>query len=190
MTPEKRIENEILERIDRNTIPEPNTGCLLWTGASHRFGYGQMRIKKKTHNVYRIVYELINGPLGKGQVIRHKCDTPQCCSPNHLEVGTQTDNMQDMSRRGRCVNQNTNKTHCKNGHEFTLENTLYSAGSRICRTCNTEYQRLRREAGLKPYTKKDQDRCAKYRKDNKEKVQAYMRAYYLKKKGVTKNANS
>jgi len=34
-------------------------------------------------------------------------------------------------------NQNTNKTHCKNGHEFTPENTYIPPGvkQRICRAC-------------------------------------------------------
>jgi hypothetical protein len=34
-------------------------------------------------------------------VVRHKCDNSGCVSPDHLEVGTQQDNMDDMWRRGR-----------------------------------------------------------------------------------------
>ncbi len=38
------------------------------------------------------------------------------------------------------------KTHCKNGHEFTPENTLTTATQRVCRTCHRERERRRREA--------------------------------------------
>lgn len=37
----------------------------------------------------------------KGVIIRHKCDNPGCCNPEHLESGTQKDNVADMFSRGR-----------------------------------------------------------------------------------------
>lgn len=36
-------------------------------------------------------------------VIRHKCDHPYCCNIEHLEIGTQLDNVRDMIKRGRDV---------------------------------------------------------------------------------------
>lgn len=39
-------------------------------------------------------------------------------------------------------NQNTNKTHCKNGHEFTEENTYIAPqGNRSCRICLRIYNK-------------------------------------------------
>jgi hypothetical protein len=41
-----------------------------------------------------------------------------------------------MSKKKRVVNQNTNKTHCKRGHEFTKENTRTTKdGGRSCKQC-------------------------------------------------------
>ena len=39
------------------------------------------------------------GEIPKGMVIRHKCDNPNCCNIEHLEIGTQKDNIEDMIKR-------------------------------------------------------------------------------------------
>ena len=49
----------LLKKLEQNTIPEPNTGCLLWTGATHKFGYGQVRIGKKTYNIHRLIFNFL-----------------------------------------------------------------------------------------------------------------------------------
>ena len=48
-------------------------------------------------------YEEKYGNIPKGMVIRHKCDHPYCCNIEHLEAGTQLDNVRDMIQRGRDV---------------------------------------------------------------------------------------
>ena len=57
-----------------------------------------MTSKFKAH---RVSYEMANGPIPDGLIIRHKCDNPNCVNPKHLESGTQKDNMLDASFRGR-----------------------------------------------------------------------------------------
>ena len=52
---------------------------------------------------HRVAYELITGEEPNG-VLLHTCDTPLCCNPEHLTVGTQRDNLQDMRNKGRGVN--------------------------------------------------------------------------------------
>lgn len=44
---------------------------------------------------------LANGPVPPGKIVRHKCDNPSCVNPDHLEVGTLSDNAQDAIARGR-----------------------------------------------------------------------------------------
>jgi hypothetical protein len=93
--------------------------------------------------LHRWIWEQINGPLDPGQVVRHRCDTPDCFRYDHLEVGTQADNLRDMHERGRARN-GRERDHCVNGHEYTEENTYMRAdrpGHRECRTCRRDAQR-------------------------------------------------
>lgn len=67
-------------------------------------GYATAWIKlpcgtKKPTTKHRKVYYEATGELP--EVVRHKCDNPRCINPDHLEGGTQKDNMQDCVRRKR-----------------------------------------------------------------------------------------
>lgn len=55
--------------------------------------------KKFSSTKHRQVYYKATGELP--EVVRHKCDNPRCINPEHLEAGTQVDNMRDMRERGR-----------------------------------------------------------------------------------------
>lgn len=77
------------------------TPCVEWQGARSPAGYGQRKIKGKVHYVHRLAYTEAHGEIPKGLVIRHICDNPCCYNIEHLTVGTQKDNMQDASKRGR-----------------------------------------------------------------------------------------
>jgi hypothetical protein len=47
------------------------------------------------------MYKKYIGEIPQGHLIRHKCDNPKCINPDHLETGTNYDNVQDMIERGR-----------------------------------------------------------------------------------------
>lgn len=75
-------------------------GCWLWTGRRVRWGYGRVMIDGKCLVAHRRAWEVANGkPVPEGLVVRHTCDNPPCCRPDHLLVGTQRDNSRDMASR-------------------------------------------------------------------------------------------
>jgi hypothetical protein len=78
----------------------PN-GCWLWTDHRDECGYGKFRIGKRMFLAHRISYQLRNEVIPEGMLVCHHCDNPQCVNPAHLFLGTQKDNMEDRTRKGR-----------------------------------------------------------------------------------------
>jgi hypothetical protein len=83
--------------------------CWEWIGEDWYKGlkgmYGVARsvVSGKKTTAHRVAWELTNGPIPKGLFALHKCDNKPCCNPNHLFIGTQSDNIQDASNKGRMV---------------------------------------------------------------------------------------
>lgn len=92
-----------LERFERNYIPEPNSGCWLWLGHLDHKGYGSFRVdpKKTAGRAHRVSYRLFKGLVPDGLMVCHTCDVPCCVNPDHLFLGTATDNMRDAAKKGR-----------------------------------------------------------------------------------------
>lgn len=75
--------------------------CWLWTGPVNSSGYGGMGFQGRTQGAHRVAYQLLVGPIQQGLHVLHRCDNPRCVNPEHLWVGTRSENMQDASRKGR-----------------------------------------------------------------------------------------
>lgn len=78
--------------------------CWLWRGSKTSTGYGRIGLGGRelgTAPAHRVSYLLHVGEIPDGMVVMHKCDNPSCVNPNHLEVGTQADNLSDMRAKGR-----------------------------------------------------------------------------------------
>lgn len=80
---------------------DPVTKCWLWIGSKDGAGYGTLSNGGKIHKAHRAAYGVFVGPIPDGMLVCHRCDTPPCFNPEHLFVGSQSDNMQDMARKGR-----------------------------------------------------------------------------------------
>lgn len=79
-----------------------DNGCLIWTGAlgSHK-RYGICGVAGRHWLAHRAALFLFRGIDPQEQVVRHKCDNGLCVNIDHLELGTQKDNVADAETRGR-----------------------------------------------------------------------------------------
>ncbi len=116
------------------------SGCWEWTASKYPSGYGAFFDGSRVNGAHRILYELVVEPIPNGLQIDHLCRNRGCINPDHLEVVTPGEN----TRRGSPAR----KTHCPQGHEYSLENTHRTTdGHRHCRACDAaRHRRYRREA--------------------------------------------
>lgn len=83
-------------------LEEQPNGCIKCIShCTDKDGYVRIRYNGKHERLFRVVYMKKYGDISKGMVIRHKCDNRWCCNIEHLEIGTQKDNVRDMIERGR-----------------------------------------------------------------------------------------
>lgn len=78
-----------------NRIVEGQNECWIWTGTKSDKGYGKVSGKK----AHRTVYEIEFGVIPDGLHVLHKCDNKSCVNPNHLYLGTESDNRIDQWAR-------------------------------------------------------------------------------------------
>lgn len=79
-----------------------DNGCFICTShAPGKHGYRHMVVNGKKEYIHRLVYKECFGDIPDGLVVRHKCDIPACINPEHLEIGTHQQNMNDSVIRKR-----------------------------------------------------------------------------------------
>ncbi len=100
-----RPAENILERFNKKYIPVTESGCWIWTASCRNNTYGQFRMSRNPnealHSAHRASWILHRGPIPDGMNVCHACDVTCCVNPDHLFLGTDKDNMQDASRKGR-----------------------------------------------------------------------------------------
>lgn len=136
------------ERLIERFVVTPE-GCWRFLGR-HVKGYGQLT-ETVAPGVYRTVlahraaYETYVGPIPEGLFVCHACDVRDCCNPKHLWLGTNSENMRDMSAKGRATKRTVYRVACRYGHARNEENVRYSAkGAAICRVCRREREVMNR----------------------------------------------
>ena len=94
------------ERLWRRIRLAPGNQCWLWQGSTDKHGYGMLQMpsdengKRRPEYTHRLAYRSAHKDPGDLCVL-HKCDTPLCCRPDHLFLGTRTDNAADKVAKGR-----------------------------------------------------------------------------------------
>ena len=104
--------------------------CWTWVGGiSFLACRGVFWVDGRNRSASVVSYEIYYGRNTNGMLVCHTCDNPNCVNPNHLFLGTNSDNMKDM------FNKNRRNVRGENGPGSKLSNTdvlnirrLYSLG--------------------------------------------------------------
>lgn len=80
---------------------EVSQGCWNWIASLDADGYGQLTFCGKHKKATRFAWEIGSNLSIAGVSVLHTCDNPACVRPDHLFLGTQRDNLRDMSSKGR-----------------------------------------------------------------------------------------
>lgn len=92
-------------KLEHYSMPEPNSGCLLWLGTVYTNGHACLFWDGRLQRAHRLPWELVNGPIPPGLSGCHHCDVRSCVNEAHIFPGTHADNMADMARKGRAARQ-------------------------------------------------------------------------------------
>lgn len=142
---------DILDMLERNSIPEPNSGCWLWlrgvAGGKNKYPVWGGKEREKKYPVRRQASHLALMVRGvvvpRGFDACHSCDNPFCVNPDHLFVGTRKANMLDAQAKGRLVGYGK-REFCKQGHPLSGDNVRIDpkTGKRSCRICRLRWGRI------------------------------------------------
>lgn len=141
-------DDDYLQRMKGKSIIT-ESGCWELQGYMHKSkgmkhknkGYVDFSYRNKRWKGHRLAYLLTRGIIPAGMVVMHKCDNPPCCNPDHLELGTEKENMREAGKRKRWPRQY--RDTCINGHPRTPENVVYHGREQKlhCRICSRMRQR-------------------------------------------------
>lgn len=139
-------------RLERHSMPEPNSGCHLWMAALSTDGYGQIWVDRHLRNAHIVAYELLKGAVPEGLELDHLCRVRSCVNPHHLEPVTSKENtargMVAVVTRAR-IDFNA---PCPHGADHRVVWTVRGNGKRQkdCRTCRARRKREKRNAKPSP----------------------------------------
>lgn len=111
--------------------------CWTWTGNIGARGYGFFALHHEKYLAHRVAYGLTYGTVPHPHELEldHLCRNHGCVNPTHLEAVTAKENQ----RRGMTIAMLKAKvaarTHCRNGHPWSEDNTGLRPSRRFCRAC-------------------------------------------------------
>lgn len=99
------MDTKMIERFwEKVDVPPSDDVCWNWLAGKNKQGYGEftssLRNGKHTR-AHQVSWIIHFGDIPEGMHVLHTCDNPSCVNPKHLFLGSHTDNMRDMIKKGR-----------------------------------------------------------------------------------------
>lgn len=114
------------------------SSCWEWTGhKSH--GYGMLAVNRKKYAAHRVSYEMANGLILDNLQVCHHCDNPSCVNPDHLFLGTNSDNVADCISKGRQTRGSSHPVAKLTEQQVLDIRTKYASGLFLQREIAAEY---------------------------------------------------
>lgn len=130
-----------IARVKARCVVDAN-GCWLWQGFRNHKGYGYTTFRSRPVACHRQMLKLtMSVALKTEEFACHRCDVRNCCNPEHLFVGSTSENQQDSIAKRR--QRNTKKTHCWRGHPLSGDNVNIVPAGRQCKACCVGNHRVR-----------------------------------------------
>lgn len=101
---ERRQHPPLIERFWSRVLK--SDGCWLWTAGNNGLGYGMLQQgtgNRKMILAHRLSWTIHFGEIPHGMDILHVCDNPPCVRPDHLFIGTNSDNVADKVVKDRAA---------------------------------------------------------------------------------------
>jgi len=98
-----------IKELFESVVIKKEEECWGWKRKLHKTGYTMIRYNKLQTSGHRVSWFIHNGEIPEGLIVCHKCDNKICTNPEHLFLGTHSDNTKDMLSKGR--NTLTKKNH-------------------------------------------------------------------------------
>jgi len=95
-----RRRRDLAERFWEKVDQGPD--CWEWIAGKNNKGYGLISVGHSEQRLaHRVSYEFAFGDIDDGLCVCHSCDHPDCVRPDHLFLGTQRENLEDMYAKRR-----------------------------------------------------------------------------------------
>jgi hypothetical protein len=104
----------VIARFLSNCSHGDSAECWNWHGIMNTNGYGRFSLNDRHRLAHRVSFQMFIGQIPKGMVVCHRCDNRKCVNPNHIWLGTQSENLKDAFVKGRMKHPDT--TGEKNGN--------------------------------------------------------------------------
>jgi len=131
----------VQERLNEKYVVGLKTGCWLWTAYVASNGYGKISFKSQARYAHRVSYQIKCGKIPEGLQLDHLCRVRHCVNPAHLEAVTGQVNI----ARGQTGWNMKMKTHCPQGHAYSVDNIYFVPNKLTCRICKKCKNRHTRE---------------------------------------------